>query len=287
LREESYRNFLFLIFLVLAAGSLIYLERSRISKPEEKKSAPQKIEKKIEFEEKFPEKKEIPEKKKEKKEKGKIKLAVVIDDFGTSQEVVYMMENLPREITPSILPFRQYSRWSAKYLKKQGFDVLLHLPMEPKNHFFREDNMLTVNMTRAQMERYLQRALREVPGASGINNHEGSKFTADPIAIKNLLFLLTNRNMFFLDSRTTRDTLAYETARTLGIKTCKRDVFLDNDHNINYIKGQWRSFLKKARKRGFAIAIGHARAETITALKILLKELPPQYTLVRVKKLAK
>lgn len=287
MREESYRNILFLIFILLATGSLLYLERTKIFKSKERKPIFPRAEK-ARQKEKEPVQIKPPVKKERAKKQGKKKkLAIVIDDFGTSQEIVYMMEDLPREISPSVLPFRQYSKWTAEYLSSKGFEVLLHLPMEPRNHLLQEDKMLTVDMTGKQMKKFLERALDEVPGASGINNHEGSKFTADPFAIKRLLFLLTNRNIFFLDSRTTSQTLAYKLARSMGIKTCKRDIFLDNDHDFEYIKGQWRRFLKKARINGSAIAIGHARPETLEALKELIKKLPPDYTLVRVSQLAK
>lgn len=281
MREESYRNILFLIFILLAIGSLTYLERAKIFRGKGEKPIPQKREKARPAKIKPVRIKPSVKKKQEKKKK----LAVVIDDFGTSQEIVYIMEELPREITPSVLPFRRYSRWTTEYLKSKGFEVLLHLPMEPKNHLLREEKMLTVGMTSRQMNEFLNRALNEVPGASGINNHKGSKFTADLSAIERLLFLLTNRNIFFLDSRTTSVSLAYKLARSMGIRTCKRDIFLDNDHDFESIKGQWRRFLKKAKIKGSAIAIGHARPQTLRALKALIKKLPPDYRLVRVRQL--
>ena len=293
MREDRFWLLLLLTFLLLSLLSLLYLERDIFLK----KKFTEKKEVKTYLETKTPplEIKKEPKKEGEKEKitpvlkktkKPRFKLAIVIDDVGTSPEQVYMLEKLPREITPSVLPFRKYSLWSSVKLRSAGFEILLHIPMEPINNNFTEEKMLTVKMNRKEIETFLNEALKEVPKPAGINNHEGSLFSSQRKPMLTFLSLVKKQGFFFLDSRTTARSLGYTLARSMKIKTCKRDIFLDNDHSLSYMKEQWRIFLEKAEKQGKAIAIGHAKKETLKNLSLLIKNLPKKFQLVRVSTLA-
>ncbi len=282
--KEEYRKFLSLFFLILALFSLIYLERKNFHPSVEGK--------KIKYIHRKTLKKKLRKRKPKVKVKQalrkveKFKLAIVIDDVGDSKEMVYEIAKLPREVTPSVLPFRKYSKWASTYLKAKGYDVMIHLPMEPENPELRDRKMLTKGMGREEMRNFLKMALRDVPLPSGINNHEGSLFTSDSESMREFLPLIKKMGIFFLDSRTSSHSVAYPIARKMGIKSCKRDIFLDNREDFAYINGQWEELLKIAEEKGQAIGIGHARLQTLKSLKILMNKLPKKYTLIRVKNLA-
>jgi len=214
-------------------------------------------------------------------------VALVIDDVGNSKEMVYRVAELPRQVTPSVLPFRKYSLWATLHLKSKGFDVMLHLPMEPQNPELLEKKMLRVNMSTQEMETRLEEALREVPLPVGINNHEGSLFTSSEGALRRFFSLLKGRNLFFLDSWTSGRSRALRLARSMGIRVLRRDVFLDNLPEPDYIKAQWKKLLEVARSKGGAVGIAHARETTLEVLPELLRSLPPGFKLVRVRHLAK
>ncbi len=279
---EKYRNLVLVYLILTAALSLAYLQWS-----EGRGNIPEKTFRRLttyggNIPLPSPEKKPArPLRKKE------YSIALVIDDVGASREMVYRVATLPREVTPSVLPFREYSLWATLYLKSKGFDVMLHLPMEPQNPELLERGMLRVNMSRREMEGRLKEALRQVPFPVGINNHEGSLFTSDPEAMRTFLSLLKGTGLFFLDSWTSGRSTAMGLARKMGIRALRRDVFLDNLQEPSYIKAQWKRLLEVARRKGFAVGIAHARWITMETLPELLASLPREFSLVRVRSLMK
>jgi len=282
LSPEKYRNLVLVYLILTAALSLAYLQWS-----EGRGNIPEKTFRRLttyggNIPLPSPEKKPArPLRKKE------YSIALVIDDVGASREMVYRVATLPREVTPSVLPFREYSLWATLYLKSKGFDVMLHLPMEPQNPELLERGMLRVNMSRREMEGRLKEALRQVPFPVGINNHEGSLFTSDPEAMRTFLSLLKGTGLFFLDSWTSGRSTAMGLARKMGIRALRRDVFLDNLQEPSYIKAQWKRLLEVARRKGFAVGIAHARWITMETLPELLASLPREFSLVRVRSLMK
>jgi len=204
-------------------------------------------------------------------EQGKI--ALLIDDFGDRwNQFVVSFLNLGIDITISVIPGREKSSIVAHEMKQRGCEVILHLPMEPLNHSYQDNGyIILTDMSRKKIREVFQRSLNDVPGAVGVNNHMGSKATADLRVMRNLLEEIKARGLYFIDSRTTASTVAYDVARELGLRCAKRDVFIDVDPEENLIKKRLWDLARKARINGFSIGIGHCRPLT---LKVLREEIP-------------
>lgn len=204
------------------------------------------------------------------------RVAIVIDDMGQDMKKLNELFKVDAPITVAVLPHLRYSKKVAVEAHfKKGWEVILHLPMEPKPHGSNGENggispgegALFTNMSAEAVRAQVEDDLKDVPYAIGVNNHMGSRFTEDPELMRAVLSVVKKRSMFFLDSRTTPDSVADRVAREVGVKNADRNVFLDNTRDGKYIKGQIMELVSIARKRGKAIGIGHPYPETIEALK--------------------
>ncbi len=202
---------------------------------------------------------------------GEAMVAVVIDDVGFEPGPVLEMAGLGLPLTFAILPFQPFSRRLAARLTDQGFEVILHMPMEPLNFPARDpgEGAVEEGMTPAQVSKLVLKALEDVPQARGLNNHMGSRATADPAIMQAVLKVVRGKGLYFLDSRTNKDTVGYTMAREMGIPALERTVFLDDRREASYIENQVRSLLSKARAEGSAVGIGHADRTTADVLKRL------------------
>ena len=142
-------------------------------------------------------------------------------------------------------------------------------------------------MSRRQIRKVFAENMAEVPFVVGINNHMGSRFTQNRAAIKTFMGLIRNGEMFFLDSRTSQNSVGFSTAREMGIKTAKRNVFLDNVRDTGKIKVQLGKLLDIAERQGSAIAIGHPYPETLKALEGLSREINRRAMVVGVSELVR
>ncbi len=197
------------------------------------------------------------------------RVAIVIDDLGHNPRIAEEVIELP--VTLSILPYRPYSRWIAEEARKRGREVLLHLPMEARDPG--EDpgkGALFTNMSEEEVREMVRRDLEALPYLTGVNNHMGSRFSADQRLMKVVLGELKGRGLLYLDSKTTPDSKGYLLARKMGIRALERDVFIDNKRDVDYIKGQLRRLMEKAKRKGVAIAIGHPRPSTVKAIREML-----------------
>lgn len=197
------------------------------------------------------------------------KVAIVIDDMGQDPKKLKELLLLKEPITVAVIPYLRYSREVALQASSNGLEVLLHLPMEPKDteeHHPGKGALMTA-MSAAEVKAQVERDLLSVPNAIGVNNHMGSKFTEDEILMRAVLQVVKKKEMFFLDSRTSSNSVAGRLARELGVRNADRNVFLDNNRDVEYIKGQIAELVSIARKRGKAVGIGHPYPETIEALK--------------------
>lgn len=195
------------------------------------------------------------------------RVALVIDDLGRSLEDVRALGRLGVPVTYAVLPFETRTPEVVAALARQGREILLHLPMEPKNGADPGPGALTGAMSERQLERSTLDALEAVPGAVGVNNHMGSGLSADRRAMRAVLGVLAERGLFFLDSRTTAETVAYREATALGMPAAERQVFLDREVEEGEITRQFHRLLAEARERGSAIAIGHPYPETLAVLR--------------------
>ena len=197
-------------------------------------------------------------------------IAIVIDDLGQDLKPARELLALTDRITFAVMPGLAYSKKIAELAGEKKRDVLLHLPMEPKNQSGkkRAKGTLRSDMTPMEFMATISEDIESVPAAVGVNNHEGSALTENKEAMKFLMTELQTRNVFFLDSLTNPKSVAYATAREFGLKAAKRDVFLDNEeNNAEYIHGQLEELVRIAKKRGKAIGVGHPHPVTISELK--------------------
>jgi hypothetical protein len=202
------------------------------------------------------------------------KVAFIIDDLGYEKEIAEKLVELNFSITLSIFPFVTYSKYIAEEGKKKNKDIMLHLPMEPKNSSLNPGlGAIKANMSEEEIRQDVIECILNIPHIIGVNNHMGSKITEDRKIMKIVLEEIKKYNLFFVDSMTTKDSVAHQVAREMGVKTAVRSVFLDNESDMEYIKGQMLEVQKIALEKGEAIAIGHDRINTFYVLKRMIPEL--------------
>lgn len=201
-----------------------------------------------------------------------VRIAIIIDDLGHSLELGRAAVDLPGALTYAVLPQLPYSRDIAERAHGGGKEVMLHLPMQSSDGRPLGPGGLRDDMSREAFARAVRADLAAVPHVSGVNNHMGSLLTQKPAAMRWLMQdLRCFRDLYFVDSRTDMRTVAREFASEAGLATAQRDVFLDNEQEPDYIRGQIRRLVDKARRQGTAIGIGHPYPET---LLVLAEELP-------------
>lgn len=203
-----------------------------------------------------------------------VQVAIVIDDLGQDIKQAREIADLPAKVTFAVMPGLAQSKQVAELAKQHNREVLLHLPMEYRSKNGKPaPGMLRSDMTPMEFLTTVSDDVESVPGADGINNHEGSALTENKEAMKFLMAELKARNLMFLDSFTSPNSVAYATAQEFGLKSGKRDVFLDNDsNNPASIRKQLDELVEIARKNGKAIGIGHPHPVTISELKKWLAE---------------
>lgn len=199
------------------------------------------------------------------------RLAIVIDDLGRSIADIDRLAAIGVPLTYAVLPFESRTSEVVRRLKSRGEEILLHLPMEAEGGLDPGPGALRRDMAPAEIEAATRSALAAVPGAVGVNNHMGSRLSTSPRALRAILGVLRERGLYYLDSRTTAETLGYSLARDLGLAAGERQVFLDTERDPAAIRHQWQRLLDMATSRGGAIAIAHPYPET---LEILATELP-------------
>jgi hypothetical protein len=198
---------------------------------------------------------------------GGVLLAIIIDDLGNDRSAGNAVVSLPFPVTVSVLPNLPYSADIAEEAYRRGDQVLLHLPMEAQSASAQpEASELRVGMNAKQVRGALFSMLDTVPHVVGVNNHEGSRATSDPALMNELMPALHERSLFFIDSRTSASTVAYDAARRSGVASASRKVFLDDNIDRDAIDAQINLAVRDAARDGSAIAIGHPHPATIAAL---------------------
>lgn len=202
---------------------------------------------------------------------GNARLAIILDDVGSDPSAVNAIYALQYPLTLSILPNHEHSTEIAREASRRGFQVMLHLPMQSIGKESPEREELRPGMSATETSAFLDRMLDSVPDAIGINNHQGSQATSDSALMSELMPLLKDKNLFYVDSRTTATTVAYDTAQKDGVRSAFRNVpFLDDVQDVAAIRKQLELALRGAKKNGTAIAIGHPHATTLQALREFL-----------------
>jgi polysaccharide deacetylase 2 family uncharacterized protein YibQ len=193
--------------------------------------------------------------------------ALIIDDIGHSRSLADQFVNLQATLTFSVLPHLAYSRQLAKELHHQGYEVMLHQPMEPLNDCCDPGpGAVFVGDNAKQIKSIIQSNISEIPFAKGVNNHMGSRFTASSNEIAAALKVIRSSNLYFIDSITSNRSLAHATAKQYQIPTAYRNVFLDNVREESTILVRLNQLRNHALRYGRAIGIGHPFPETARAI---------------------
>ncbi len=205
------------------------------------------------------------------------RLAIIIDDLGNDRAAADAIFALQYPITISVLPNYPRSIEIAEEAHRRGYQIMLHLPMESMGNERPEAQELRPGMSAADVGKLVDGLLQAVPDVAGVNNHQGSQSTADAALMDELMPVLREHNLFYVDSRTTAATVAYDTAQRFGVRSGFRNVpFLDDVAEVGAVRKQLQLALRDALKKGDAIAIGHPHAATLQAMRDVLPEAKSQ-----------
>jgi polysaccharide deacetylase 2 family uncharacterized protein YibQ len=199
------------------------------------------------------------------------RLAIILDDLGSDRAAAEAIFELPYPLTISVLPNHEHSTEIAHEALRRGYQVMLHLPMQAVANEKPEAQELRPGMPAAEVSALVDQFLQNVSGAVGVNNHQGSQATSDPALMAELMPVLREHQLFYIDSRTTAATVAYDTAESFGVRSAFRNVpFLDDVAEVSAVEKQLALALRGAREKGGAVAIGHPHAATLQALREVL-----------------
>lgn len=203
------------------------------------------------------------------------KIALVLDDWGYNLKNRSFITDNDFHVTISILPFKPYSTHIAQLAYHKNKDVIVHMPMEPKDKekYGLEQNTLLVGMDKKEVMRLLDAAFATVPYAKGLSNHMGSKATEDMRLMTFTFEYLKAKQLFFLDSVVTSRSVSKKLSKNYALTLFERQVFIDNESDPAYIRGQLVKLAQMAKRRGVAIGIGHDRPTTTAVLKEVMPEL--------------
>jgi polysaccharide deacetylase 2 family uncharacterized protein YibQ len=193
-------------------------------------------------------------------------IVFVIDDAGNNLRELEPFLLLPFPVTIAVLPGLPYSAEAARRIRAAGKEVFLHQPMEAVGARNPGPGAVYSGMNAQEIRSILKRNIEEVGPVAGINNHQGSKITADIEAVETILAFCSENSLFFLDSRTTAETVVPSRARLRGMKIAERDVFIDNEQDRDSMLNYITSGLAKAQKNGSAVMIGHTWSPLLAPL---------------------
>jgi len=196
-----------------------------------------------------------------------VKIVLVIDDLGVVQKNTREVIAMQAPLTLSFLPYASKVADFANLAKQKGHELMIHLPMEPKGDSDPGPAALMRSQTEKQQAEVLNKNFSRFSGYVAVNNHMGSAYTEDAVAVGRLLDIIKEKQLMVLDSRTTQSSMLAKLAKSKNIPHATRDVFIDNTPNVAYIHNQLRKLENYAYKNGYAIGIGHPYNETIIALK--------------------
>ena len=216
-----------------------------------------------------------------------IQISIIIDDLGDNLEQGRASLDIPGDLTYAILPGTPFSQKLARHAVKLNKELMLHQPMQAINGKRLGPGGIDLHMSRMEVMRTVERNLRSLPNIRGINNHMGSLLTQHPGHMEWLMQLLNRHpDLYFIDSRTTDDSIAQRIASEYEVPNRRRNIFLDHDRNPKQIQAQFSRLIELARSQGSAIAIGHTYPETTRVLIESLDLLDKQkIKVVRVSKL--
>jgi len=220
------------------------------------------------------------------------RLSLVIDDFGYARpELVTRLCSQPVPFSAAVLPNQEFTKESAEIAYSHGKEVMLHLPMEPQGYPAPGKdpgpNAIMYNLGETELRARVRAAMDAIPHRKGVNNHMGSRITPDRTRMTWVLQEIKARRCFFVDSRTEKDSVAFDVAEKLGVPSIQRKVFLDDDKAYPEMLKQWERAIGIAKKEGQVVIIGHIYPETVEALEKLIPIAKGQVEFVKVGDLVK
>jgi polysaccharide deacetylase 2 family uncharacterized protein YibQ len=201
---------------------------------------------------------------------GRAAIAVVIDDVGLDRGRSLRVIALPAPLTLSFLPYGRDAPALAILARQRGHEIMLHMPMQPVGGENPGPQALSADLGESEIRLRVGAALDRFGDAIGLNNHMGSRFTTEKRLLRPVMDELAARGLVFLDSRTSGASQGARAAEESGVPAALRDVFLDNDLSAEAIARQLEEVERLARRRGFAVAIGHPHDATLAALSVWL-----------------
>ncbi|MBL0312544.1 MAG: divergent polysaccharide deacetylase family protein [Holophagaceae bacterium] len=280
---------------MLFAGLGLGLLLSQTSCERKQKTAPPKVEAKSkpEPEPKHPAKGVEPTRPvtaKQEPEPALPKFALVVDDLGyAAPEVVTRLCAQPIAFSVAVLPYQEFTKESANIAFRSGKEVMLHLPMEPIGYPKANPgpDAVMFNLTEMEIRERVRKALNDIPHHTGVNNHMGSRITPDKPRMTWVLQEIKARHDFFVDSRTEKESVAFDVAKELGVHSVQRKVFLDDEKDFAAMEKQWDRALAIAKKEGQVLIIAHIYPETVEALEKLIPRTKGEVKFVKAGELAK
>ncbi|MFH0790712.1 MAG: divergent polysaccharide deacetylase family protein [Candidatus Omnitrophota bacterium] len=214
------------------------------------------------------------------------KIAIVIDDWGYSLNNLAVLKQINYPLTLAILPNLPQTKVISQEARRLKFEVILHLPMEPLEKNNLERNTIMASMDEREIKDILNADLDSIIYAKGVSNHMGSKATKDARIMSCVFSELKKRGLYFLDSYVSLDSVCPELTHKMKLGFARRDIFLDNQSDPEYIRGQIEKLKVAAKANGYAIGIGHGRKITLQVLRDIMPELRKEgYKFVRVSEL--
>ena len=209
-------------------------------------------------------------------------VALIIDDLGYDKKIAQKFAQLDLVLTFSILPHSPFQQKIARLARSKGLEIMIHMPMEPVEYpqVNPGPGTLLTSMSPDELIEQLDQNLNTLPSVKGVNNHMGSRMTSESTQMYQIFSVLKKRGLFFIDSRTTAESLCEPSARLFQVPFAQRDVFIDHHLKPDFIRNQIKELIRIAKKNGEAVGIMHPHATTLKILQEMIPDLKGQIRLV-------
>ncbi len=216
-------------------------------------------------------------------------VALILDDLGYDKKIAQKFAQLNVALTFSILPHSPFQQRIARLARSKGLEIMIHMPMEPVEYPEVDPGpgTLLTSMSPDELIDQLDQNLNTLPGVKGVNNHMGSRLTSESTQMYQIFSVLKQRGLFFIDSRTTAESLCEPSARLFQIPFAQRDVFIDHYLKPDFIRNQIKELIRIAKKNGGAVGIMHPHSTTLQVLQEMLPDLKGQVRLVPASKIVR
>lgn len=216
-------------------------------------------------------------------------VVLILDDLGYDKKIAQKFAQLNVDLTFSILPHSPFQQRIARLARSKGLEIMLHMPMEPVEYPEVDPGLgaLLTSMSPDELIDQLDQNLNTLPGVKGVNNHMGSRMTSESTQMYQIFSVLKQRGLFFIDSRTTAESLGEPSARLFQVPFAQRDVFIDHYVKPDFIRNQIKELIRIAKKNGEAVGIMHPHSTTLQVLQEMLPDLKGQVRLVPASKVVR